>query len=85
MLLDQVASDLYHRVERTLQDLLRPIADQFTCRLRHFLFVRLDQFSQLRLETKRRNRRKGSKRQTELQTQFLRAKLFVCSAMMAVL
>lgn len=53
MLLDQVPSDLHHRVEGTLQDLLRPIADQLARRLCHFLFVRLDQLSQLRLDTQR--------------------------------
>lgn len=52
MLLDQVPSDFHHRVKRTLQDLLSPIADQLACCLRHFLFVRLDQLSQLGLEIK---------------------------------
>lgn len=48
MLLDQVSSDLHHRVKRALQDLLSPITDQLTRCLRHFLFVGLDQLSQLR-------------------------------------
>lgn len=52
VLLDQVASDLYHRVEGSLQDLLGPVTDQLAGRLRHFLFVGLDQLGQLRLETR---------------------------------
>ena len=47
VLLDQVASDLHNRVKRTLQDLLRPITDKLARCLCHFLFVGLDQFSQL--------------------------------------
>lgn len=50
MLLDEVPSDLHHRVERTLQDLLRPITDELTRRFGHFLIICLDQLSQLRLE-----------------------------------
>lgn len=53
VLLDQVASDLHHRVERALQDLLRPVTNQLARRLCHFLFVGLDQLGELRLETKR--------------------------------
>lgn len=53
VLLDKVASDLHHRVEWTLQDLLRPITDQLARRLCHFLFVGLDQLGQLRLEEKK--------------------------------
>lgn len=54
VLLDQVAGDLHHRVKRTLQDLLRPITDQLTRRLRHFLFIRLHEFSQLSLRKRKR-------------------------------
>lgn len=47
MLLDQVPSNLHHCIKRALQDLLSPITDKLTRRLRHFLFVRLDQLGQL--------------------------------------
>lgn len=74
VLLDQVASDLHHRVEGTLQDLLRPVADQLTRRLRHFLLVGLDQLRQLGLQTKR------NKRKWELLNASLINFLIICRA-----
>lgn len=65
VLLDQVASDLHHRVEGTLQDLLRPIADELARRLRHFLFVGLHQLSQLRLQRGTKVKQEPSERSSQ--------------------
>lgn len=49
VLLHKKTGDLDHCVKGTLEDLLGPITDELTSRLRHLLLVGLHQLRQLRL------------------------------------